>query len=615
MKKKDNSWRIYLLFRTFRHVIRITPVAGTVTLVQIAVEGLFPAYATYVSALLFSAAERYAVRRDITVSACLWLTVALIVGYGVKELFLFIVSITMNAGVYEKVDAVSNGRLYKKSAHLPLITYENVEMMDRKRRAEDCVRREILSQTFVSGGRLLLNAIGALSVIAVLATYDWIFVPLSLLSVIPYFIIRILRGQQFYRMKQKQAKKERRKAYLWSLFSDKQATKEMRVMGCGSYLAEAWMAVRDDVNEETWTLTKKDAASMAACDLLRITGYGVCILLAFRLTLSGAISVGVFGACISAFASVQGKTRDFFIELGNLPERIGYVGDYFDFLDLPEEKEEANGGSQTRNNAREAECITESAERTAVASVSPAVPFLAIRNLSFAYPSSRHNAVDDLTLYIQRGEKIAIIGENGSGKTTLVKLLLGMYEQDSGEILVNGTRLTLENRARYLQTASIISQNFVQYHLTLRENVAISDIEEKENDRRVLEALADAEFEGQLADSAFDTQNLDMLLGTDFDGTDLSGGQWQKLAIARGIFRQSQFIVMDEPTSALDPMAEAEILRKFLSVAADKTALIVSHRTGLCTLVDKIVVMAEGRLVEFGTHNDLLAAGGQYARL
>lgn len=283
---------------------------------------------------------------------------------------------------------------------------------------------------------------------------------------------------------------------------------------------------------------------------------------------------------------MQGQTKTFLIQLGNISEKLGYGRDYFDFID--EAAEEMDAGEGRREPIQKIE----------------------FKDVQFMYPKSVKKALEDLNITIHRGEKIAVVGENGSGKTTLTKLLLGMYDPCQGEIQVNGEDLLRRGKEDYQKRVSMISQQFVRYQMTLRENVAMSDLVRRGEDGQIEEALKSAGLEAD-----FDAAALDTLLGTQFGSVDLSGGQWQRVAIARGIFRASEVIVMDEPTSAIDPIAEAEIFKKFLKIAEGKTAVIVSHRTGLCTMVDKIAVMKEGRLVEYGSHETLLGMDGEYARL
>lgn len=570
--------------RAFMQIIKTTPISGTLSLVYKVVEGLFPAYITSILALLYTAVADYVDGKQ-EISVVYKLGGLLLLGHIVNQIFQLISSITINAALYEKANNYAQGKLHEKSAELPLIAYENASLMDCKRRAEECANREILSQLFMANINMLISALSVISVIVILASYNLLFLPISILSVIPYFIARILRGREFYSLKRQQTKRERRKNDLWSLLTNKQSIKEMRVMGYNGYIADKWIKVRDEVNEETWALAKKDAYSLLFCEVIRSIGYGLSLVLAFMLVLNGHITVGILGACITAFSSVQGQTKSFLIELGNLPEKINFAKDYFEFLDVDEENETSN---QSIEHLQEISC----------------------NEVSFRYPNSDTDAVCSLSMNIKQGEKIVIVGENGSGKTTLTKLLLGVYHPSSGDIRINEIPLQKIHRKSFLSKASMVSQNFVTYLLTLRENVAISNTGVMDDDYHIKHALADA---GLALPNH--TIQLDTQLGTDFGGVELSGGQWQKISIARGVFRDSEMIVLDEPTSALDPMVESDILNNFLTIAQGKTTIIVSHRTGLCTLVDKIAVMSKGELVEFGTHKELMKREGEYSKL
>lgn len=570
--------------RAFKQVMEVTPVSGVLSLVCKGVEGLFPAYVTSILALLYTAVADY-LKGQQELSAVYQWGALLLLGHVVNQLFLYLSSITINAAVYEKANQYAKIKLYEKSARLPLIAYEHAAIMDSKRRAEECANREVLSQLFLLNVTMLINAVSVISVVAILSSYHWLFLPISFLSVLPYGIARILRGREFYHLKHQQVKKERRKNDLWSLLTQKRSIKEMRVMGFQQYLADKWISVRDEVNEETWALVKKDAYSLLICDGIRSIGYGLSLVLAFGLAMNQLIALGVLGACISAFASVQGQTKAFLVELGNLPEKLNYAKDYFAFLDAEEEQDASRQPIEHLGDIQ-------------------------LDEISFRYPNANQDAVSALSMTIKQGETLVIVGENGSGKTTLTKLLLGVYPPSTGDIAVNGTGLAKISHAGYLSKVSMVSQQFVAYQMSLRENVALSDQTGMQDDNRITHALADAGLPFPSGHIALDTQ-----LGTDFGGVELSGGQWQKLAIARGMFRDSELVVMDEPTSALDPMVEADILNQFMTLAEGKTTIIVSHRTGLCTRADRIAVMSKGELVELGTHAELMEKAGTYAKL
>lgn len=216
-----------------------------------------------------------------------------------------------------------------------------------------------------------------------------------------------------------------------------------------------------------------------------------------------------------------------------------------------------------------------------------------------------------ISLRIQKGKKIVILGENGCGKTTLSKLFLGLYPADNGRVAYDEVDVREIDKNQLYHRVSAIAQDFTPYHLTLRENVAISDVSMIDDDERVTRRIAYVGLESIIPEVG----GLDGQMGRELEGAELSGGQWQKLAVSRALFKDSELIILDEPTSALDPMIEKEILDKFIEIAEDKTAIIISHRVGLCRFVDRIVVMKDGAISEVGSHDELIRRAGEYYRL
>lgn len=489
-------------------------------------------------------------------------------------------------------------KIAEKASRLSLDSYEDPSQLDYRKRAETCVDNSVFSDIFTSTSSVLMNSFGLISVTTVLASYDLLFVAICAISVLPNLFMRIIRGQKFYRVVSKQAGRNRKVDYLWTLLTSKNSIKELRVTGCDEYLSNLWREIRDNTMEEKWDMQRKDAYSLIWCDILKVLGYGCSLLLAFSLVMNNSITIGLFGACISTFLSLQNQTKHLLMNIGNIAALAAYASDYYKYLLLPEEKD---GTLTYEAKNKEHQLKSEYHKKE---------PLIEIAGVSFNYPNAKTPALKDINLSIESGEKLVILGENGSGKTTLTKIILGLYQPNEGRVLYDGITVCDFQRKTLLRTVSIIAQDFVVYKLTLRENVAISDIERLSEGVEITQLIQTV----GLAD-VVEQFGIDSRIGREFNGIELSGGQLQRLAIARGMFRNSDLVILDEPTSALDPIVETEILSSFLDIIRKKTAIIISHRTGICRLVDRLVVMEEGRVVETGCHEELISAKGRYYQL
>lgn len=475
--------------------------------------------------------------------------------------------------------------LGEKGTRLSMICYENTETNNMLKRAKNCIEQERFSDLSLSVFNILAEFLKVNGTLLVLAGFHPVLVGISLLSVFPYLIVRLVRGKEFYELKRYQAAGERRRNYLYHLFGDKQAVKELRIFEIEDYIEQKMYAARDNMKQEVWNFKKRDMRSLLICEIFCKSGYLLSIFSTILLLLHQVLDVGMMAAALVAFTSFQTAAKYFLVSLGRIPECAAFVKDYYDFMDM----EEAEKGTEKLCSDFDS---------------------IKVKQLSFSYPGRKTPAVSNLSFTIKRNEVVAIVGNNGSGKTTLVKLLTGLYQAQKGQIYYGRQNLRSLDPEEFYKQISFVSQDFIKYELTVRENIGIGDWKQMENTDKIYMLLHQVGLETFISQAS-----VNQLLGNEFGGRELSVGQWQKLAIARGMMKDSSVIFLDEPTAALDPLMETKVLKMFLKIAREKTAIIVSHRIGICKEVDKIIVMKEGKIAEIGNHEKLLAEKGEYYRL
>lgn len=540
---------------------------------------------TYISALLFNRANGL-IRGNILFEKFLEVVILFCFLRMAQSLLVFFIGVNDNVYIYRKGSYFFRLLLGEKASRLPMINYENKEILDKLARAEDVVDEAKLSDLYIVILTIIKNVGTIVGTVIILMRFSSVFLILIIPSVLPYLVTRIIRGKNFYKLKYYQTEKQRKYEYYWQLFSNKKEAKELRVYGVEDYFMEKWKKIRTEINEERWQFEKKDTLNFFFCNALQILGYLFSVMFALQLVLNQQIEVGTFGACIVAFSMVQSSVKELIMHIGFLFELAEFSQDYFDFLAL-EEDQQVSEKFEFRNQ-------------------------ISLENIKFKYPNTENYALKNINLSIKKGERIIIVGENGSGKTTLSKVLLGIYSIDQGAIFFDDKNLKNIQKDDFYKNVSVVTQNFSRFEWLLKENIGIahSEIMVKQQDKMV-------KILDRLDLDMWDKQELklDTQLGREFGGTDLSGGQWQKIAIGRCLFKDSSIVVLDEPTSSLDPIIETEVLSKFLKLSEGKTAIIISHRVGLCRLMDKIVVMRKGEVIGIGNHKTLMEQNGYYKHL
>jgi ATP-binding cassette, subfamily B, bacterial len=309
-------------------------------------------------------------------------------------------------------------------------------------------------------------------------------------------------------------------------------------------------------------------------------------------TLSGALTLGGLTFLAGAFARSRSLIESLFSSFNNIAEQALYIKDLFDFF-------ETRPGIVSPPNALPAPRPIQSG--------------FEFRNVSFAYSGSERQVLNRVNFRFDAGERIALIGENGAGKTTLVKLLARLYDPTEGAILLDGVDLREYDVDSLRKEIGVIFQDYMRYDMQVRENIGFGRIDELRNQPRIEEAARKSLAEPLIAQLA---GGYEQMLGRRFEkGVDLSAGQWQKIALARAYMRDAQVLILDEPTASLDARAEYEVFLRFADLTRDKMAVLISHRFSTVRMADRILVLADGEVIEQGTHKQLVALGGRYAEL
>ena len=567
-----------LLLRSLRDIHRIVPRTLVLQIICMMLQSLMAAITIWLTSVFLNLVYQKDFKSSL-ICFCMILAVFVLSEVANSIFYSCMVRIDFQTGQQLQIE------LGEKGTRLSMICYENTETNNMLKRAKNCIEQERFSDLSLSVFNILAEFLKVNGTLLVLDGFHPVLVGISLLSVFPYLIVRLVRGKEFYELKRYQAAGERRRNYLYHLFGDKQAVKELRIFEIEDYIEQKMYAARDNMKQEVWNFKKRDMRSLLICEIFCKSGYLLSIFSTILLLLHQVLDVGMMAAALVAFTSFQTAAKYFLVSLGRIPECAAFVKDYYDFMDM----EEAERGTEKLCSDFDS---------------------IKVKQLSFSYPGRKTPAVSNLSFTIKRNEVVAIVGNNGSGKTTLVKLLTGLYQAQKGQIYYGRQNLRSLDPEEFYKQISFVSQDFIKYELTVRENIGIGDWKQMENTGKIYMLLHQVGLETFIS-QAF----VNQLLGNEFGGRELSVGQWQKLAIARGMMKDSSVIFLDEPTAALDPLMETKVLKMFLKIAREKTAIIVSHRIGICKEVDKIIVMKEGKIAEIGNHEKLLAEKGEYYRL
>ncbi|MDU5723748.1 MAG: ABC transporter ATP-binding protein [Clostridium butyricum] len=490
--------------------------------------------------------------------------------------------------IKKDIDYYIYRRLYEKLTITPLERFEDNEYFNTVTMAQRAVQMNgVYNIKYIID--IFKAFITMLSVVMVLLIIHWSLPIALIISMVPGFVGTIIAKSIDYKNNVDLLPSERMQSYISSLFFNKNFLKEAKIFKLRDYLLTKWSEIFKNIkNAKIKILAKESKITFIGNNVIQISTVIVNIYLVYNI-FSSKITLGDYVALTEAIVVLQSELGNIAMNVGELFE-IGLYNK--SLMTIINEDSVA-----TFNNEDMLEKIQT----------------LELKNISFKYPNNKKTVLNNISLKINKGEKIAIVGYNGSGKSTLINIILGIYTNIEGDYELNGIKVDKSTINKYQSRMTMIFQDFIRYKLSIRENVAFGNIQNISNDELIKDSLREVGLEENIEKLPC---SINTILSKEFtNGTELSGGEWQKLAMARSLIKDSDVVIFDEPTSALDPIAELEVSDLLNNTCKDKTTIMISHRLGITKFADRIIVMKEGKIIERGSHKELIKKNGEYKKL
>lgn len=580
MKKKDHVLK-NIFFRIVPIQFKSTPLLDTVVALLGVVLGLLLTFNAVAMQFLFDSVSMVVASKGNAWECLLPLLTLAGTTIGVEliqGIFNFLADV-----IFKKSSGKIKMILFHKLQQVDPAQFENPAFLDDLNRAREgvavmpyfcmsmCICVSFYLVYFISVGSYLYSLKPLLLVTLVLAF-------------VPAMLGQIARLHVYWKLEQESAPVRRTYEYYQSTMCDREYYKETRTLGAFEYFYSAFENALRLFCRKQWKTEKKASLIQLSLDVIGFAGMGVSTVILFDATIANEISVGAFAAVFTALRAMFSMMHQIVCgHIANINQSFGKANNVIRLLDMP------TVGGETKTPDMSEGIIME--------------------NVSFTYWGRENPAIKNVSLNIGPKETIAIVGENGAGKSTLVRLLTGIYRPTEGRVLIGGLDSDRTAPSSLYRGISGVFQKVQKYKMTLKENVILSVPQEltgSSDGTRIKRVLKEAGFNQ-------DDIELETMLSPEYGGIDISGGQWQRLAIARGLYRDHEFIVLDEPTAAIDPVEETKIYLQFQEMAQDKCAIVVTHRLGSARLADRIIVMDKGKIIDMGTHEELLSRPGKYA--
>jgi len=478
----------------------------------------------------------------------------------------------------------------KHAAELDLVAYEDPVFYDRLERAR--VQATDRLGMIQSIGRLVQQVITAVTLSISIALFSPWLLLLLIVGVVPAFLGESYFAFLGYAKNFRQTPMRRQLDYLRVLGGSREAAKELKLFGLRDFLSGRFTALSDQIYEENVELARRRLIAGSFLSMIGTVGYYAAYVLVIWRTVLGVFSIGTLTFLAGAILQASSNIQQVFSTLSSIADQALFLTDLLAFFEM-------QPTIRSRPNALPAP--------------KPIVRGFEFRCVSFRYPESSRLVLNGLDFQLRPGERVALIGENGEGKTTIVKLMTRLYDPVEGQILLDGVDLREYDLDDLYREIGVIFQDFMRYEMTARENIAVGQIDRLKNSNLLQMAARKGMADEVIAKLP---GRYEQMLGRRFDGgVDLSGGEWQKIALARAYLRDAQVLVLDEPTAALDARSELEVFQRFAELTTGKMALFISHRFSTVRMADRIVVLANGKISEDGTHDQLSRLGGRYAEM